>query len=42
MERVSGSVPFYLFGNDLSFPFYPLSLVLLCYVVLGFHLVAIW
>jgi len=31
MERGSGSVPFY-----------PLSLVLFCYVMLGFHLVAIW
>lgn len=25
MERVSGSVPFYLFGNDLSFPLYSLN-----------------
>ena len=26
MERVSGSVPFYLLGNDLSFPLYSLAL----------------
>lgn len=33
MERVSGSVPFYLFGNDLSFPFY--RWVVMGWVVMG-------